>query len=129
PPDGSSPLTILSRLPRISRTNNSSSLVEWSTAWMRRRLLLASNVQFYVLRLCRLVISCFALGCLSHAQGIMTTAAGGGWTFRGDGGPASAAQLATVEGMALDAAGNLYAADSENHVVIKVSPGRALTVV
>jgi trimeric autotransporter adhesin len=69
------------------------------------------------------------VGCAAYAQGIITTIAGAGWSFRGDGGRAADAQLATVEGMALDSAGNLYAADSENHVVVRITPGRSLVVI
>src|SRR5690349_13521081 len=63
------------------------------------------------------------LASAAFAQGIITTVAGAGWSFRGDGGRAADAQLATVEGMALDASGNLYAADSENHVIVRITPG------
>ena len=38
----------------------------------------------------------------------------------GDGGAAAAAQLKLPEGVALDAAGNLYIADSRNHRIRKV---------
>jgi len=47
--------------------------------------------------------------------GIITTIAGDGeWRFAGDGGPASAASLAYDDGLAFDATGNLYIADSTN---------------
>jgi sugar lactone lactonase YvrE len=42
--------------------------------------------------------------------------------FAGDGGPASEAQLAEAAGVALDASGTLYIADTGNHRVRKVSP-------
>jgi hypothetical protein len=47
----------------------------------------------------------------------------------GDGGPATLAQLSTPRGLALDAAGNLYIADSLNHRVRRVAPGGTLTTV
>src|SRR5438094_649295 len=55
--------------------------------------------------------------------GILTTAAGnGGWGSSGDGGPAVSARLAIPRGVALDAAGNLFIADSGNHEVRKITP-------
>jgi sugar lactone lactonase YvrE len=56
------------------------------------------------------------------ATKIITTVAGGGSTSSiGDGGPATAASLAKPNTVALDAAGNLYIADSDNHRIRKVS--------
>jgi trimeric autotransporter adhesin len=53
---------------------------------------------------------------------IITTIAGGGSTSSiGDGGPANAASLASPNTVALDAAGNLYIADSRNNRIRKVS--------
>jgi sugar lactone lactonase YvrE len=53
---------------------------------------------------------------------IITTIAGGGSTSSiGDGGPATAASLSGPNTVALDAAGNLYIADSGNHRIRKVS--------
>ena len=53
--------------------------------------------------------------------GIITTVAGNGtFGYAGDGGPASLAVLDTPSGVAVDAAGNLYIADSYNHRVRRV---------
>ena len=53
--------------------------------------------------------------------GIITTVAGTGEQgFGGDGGPATAAQLAGPVGVALDGAGNLFIADSDNSRVRRV---------
>jgi uncharacterized protein (TIGR03437 family) len=61
--------------------------------------------------------------------GIITTVAGDGASgFSGDGGPAVSAQLAFPSGVAVDAAGNLYIADSGNNRVRKVSGGIITTV-
>ena len=47
------------------------------------------------------------------ATGVITTVAGNGaWIFQGDGGPALAASLEQISGIALDAAGDLYIADA-----------------
>jgi sugar lactone lactonase YvrE len=61
------------------------------------------------------------------SQGIITTAAGGGSEV-GDSGPATAAQLNAPIGLALDTAGNLYIADSDNFRVRRVSNGTITTV-
>ena len=53
--------------------------------------------------------------------GVITTVAGtGAGGFAGDGGPATAAQLNTAQGMRTDAAGNLLIADSANHRIRRV---------
>jgi uncharacterized protein (TIGR03437 family) len=64
-------------------------------------------------------------------SGTITTAAGTGIAgFGGDGGPATAAQLAFPAGLALDGAGNLYIADSQNQRIRKVlSNGAIVTVI
>jgi len=58
--------------------------------------------------------------------GTITTIAGTGLRgVRGDNGPATAAQLADPSGVAVDAQGNLYIADTGNHRVRKVWIGPA----
>jgi sugar lactone lactonase YvrE len=55
---------------------------------------------------------------VSSATGTITTIAGTGAPgFSGDGGPATAAQLDLPTALALDASGNLYVADTNNHRV------------
>src|SRR4051812_5219970 len=71
---------------------------------------------------------------VSRAQGVtpksvITTVAGGAWAFRGDGQPATQAGLSTIQGIALDSAGNVYVADTDNFLVEKISPTGVLTVV
>src|SRR5664279_4680928 len=39
----------------------------------------------------------------------------------GDGGPATAAQISTIQGIAIDRWGNLYLSDTANHRVRKIS--------
>ena len=60
--------------------------------------------------------------------GVITTFAGTGLPgFTGDTGQATAAQLSTPAGVAVDAAGNVYIADSFNHRVRKVDPTGVIT--
>ncbi len=52
---------------------------------------------------------------------IWTLAGTGGPGYSGDGGPANKAQLNSPAGLAVDSAGNVYIADTENHVIRRVS--------
>jgi sugar lactone lactonase YvrE len=62
--------------------------------------------------------------------GVISTAAGSGAAgFGGDGGPALSAQLNYPAGVAADAAGNIFIADTRNHRVRKVTPGGVITTV
>jgi trimeric autotransporter adhesin len=60
---------------------------------------------------------------VAAATGIITTVAGlpGGSGFSGDGGPAVKAHLNHPFGIAADASGNLYIADTQNNVIREVS--------
>lgn len=60
---------------------------------------------------------------------MITTVAGNGIAgFSGDNGPAVDAQLNHPQGLGVDAAGNLYIADSDNLRVRKVSNGFITTI-
>jgi sugar lactone lactonase YvrE len=66
---------------------------------------------------------------LDAATGALTLVAGNGTAgFSGDNGPAVGAQLAYPQGVAVDAAGNVYIADSGNSRIRKVSNGVITTV-
>ncbi len=56
------------------------------------------------------------------AQNIYTFAGSTVWGFYGDSGPAINAQLYNPTGVAIDAAGNIYIADSQNHRIRKITP-------
>ncbi len=63
-------------------------------------------------------------------DGVITTVAGNGIPrFTGDGGSATSASLAFPYGVALDAAGNLYIADTANHRIRQLSPSGIITTV
>jgi sugar lactone lactonase YvrE len=70
-------------------------------------------------------------------NGIITTIAGGAlnmygesWGFAGDGGPATNAQMDSPLSVAVDSAGNLFIADSNNNRIreVKAADGRIITV-
>jgi len=62
--------------------------------------------------------------------GVISTFAGNGTAgYSGDGGPAVSAQVSQPEGLVVDAAGNLYIADSENNRIRKVTPSGVISTV
>ncbi len=64
------------------------------------------------------------------SSGNIASVAGNGLIgFSGDGGQALRAQMNSPEGVAVDAAGNLYVADTGNNVVRRVSPAGVITTV
>ena len=59
---------------------------------------------------------------ITVATGVITTVAGNGSSgFAGDGGAATSAGLSYPSGVALDSAGNLYIADTNNHRIRKIT--------
>ncbi len=63
-------------------------------------------------------------------SGIISTVAGNGTPgFSGDGGPATSAGLGSARGVAADAAGNLFIADTNNQRIRKVSADGIITTV
>src|SRR5437867_5265076 len=66
------------------------------------------------------------------ANGTVTILAGSPYGldgYSGDGGPANAAELAGPAGIARDAAGNFYIADTLNHRIRKVTPTGVITTI
>lgn len=63
------------------------------------------------------------------ANGIITTVAGGGTSYPGDGGAATNAQLYDPLGMAVDVAGNLFFADTFHNRIRKVGTNGIITTI
>jgi uncharacterized protein (TIGR03437 family) len=62
-------------------------------------------------------------------DGNVTTVVGSGLSgYSGDGGPATAARLNHPRGVAVDSAGNIYIADTYNHVIRMVTGGKIYTI-
>ncbi|MCZ6489067.1 MAG: SMP-30/gluconolactonase/LRE family protein, partial [Acidobacteria bacterium] len=67
---------------------------------------------------------------VASADGTIATLAGNNeFKFAGDGGPGTLAALDLPQGIAVDAAGNLFIADQENHRIRKLSPDGTITTV
>jgi uncharacterized protein (TIGR03437 family) len=65
---------------------------------------------------------------VSPATGIVSTVAGNKTSgFIGDGGPATAAELKSVDGVALDSSGNIYIAETDGARIRKVAPNGIIT--
>ena len=67
----------------------------------------------------------------THGTGAVTDVAGTGFIgYTGDGGPATSAKLYFPSGVAIDAAGNMYIADTFNHVIrlVNVDTNKITTV-
>ncbi|HTM00143.1 MAG TPA: hypothetical protein VL503_03325 [Candidatus Omnitrophota bacterium] len=64
---------------------------------------------------------------VTAATGTITTIAGTGAGYSGDGGPATAAKLRAPQGLHLASTGDLYVADAGNHVVRKISAAGIIT--
>ncbi len=63
-------------------------------------------------------------------DGFIQSVAGNGTAgFSGDGGPATAARLALPDGVAVDAAGNIYIADTANHRIREVTPNGVIQTI
>jgi sugar lactone lactonase YvrE len=66
---------------------------------------------------------------VTHAGMITTIAGNGNNGFSGDGGQATSAQLSWPRSVAVDSAGNLYIADTQNNRIRKVTPAGLITTV
>jgi sugar lactone lactonase YvrE len=66
---------------------------------------------------------------ITKSTGFITTVAGNGTSgFSGDGGPATAAKLSFLDGVAVDANGAIYIADTGNNRIRKVTPSTGLPI-
>ena len=72
----------------------------------------------------------FCLLCsAASAQNVITTYAGTDFVFDGNGKPATQGQLGRISSVGVDAAGNVYTGDVENHLVYRIAPDGVLSVV
>ena len=74
------------------------------------------------------LLACVAASPLA-AQGIITTLAGADWVFPGDGGSALDAPLGGISGLSLDDNGELFLADPDNLMLMRVDPDGTLEVI
>jgi trimeric autotransporter adhesin len=65
----------------------------------------------------------------THSQSLITTFAGTSWAFPASTMPALSAPLGAPTGVALDSLGDIYVADSDNNLVLKVSTNGSIKVV
>ena len=66
---------------------------------------------------------------LASGGNISTVAGNGNYSYSGDSGQATSAQLNTPQAVAVDSSGNLYIADAANNVVRKVTAGGVISTI
>ena len=76
---------------------------------------------------CVLVLVCTAPVVLG--QRIITTSAGTDWVFNADGKPAETAPIGQISQIATNAIGELFIADSDNHLILKIDLNRTMRVI
>ena len=79
----------------------------------------------------RLISALLLMLCTGPAglcQGVITTIAGTDWVFPQTALPALAAPLGAIQGVAVDTQGNIYVADPDNSMVMRIAPGGMLSV-
>ena len=75
------------------------------------------------------LLSCLGFCSQANGQsGIITTVVGGGSSSLGDSGPATSASLWLPRGVAVDASGNLFIADTDNDRIREVSASVSASV-
>lgn len=78
----------------------------------------------------RVALSLVFCAAFVHAQGTITTIAGGGqFQVTGVGSPATNVPLGGIGGVATDPQGNVYAVDATNFIVVKIATTGVLTIV
>jgi len=117
----------------MSSWHNSRVQVSFSLTWFSSKHLVGPMRSLLALAL--MVIPVLVMGVLSPSAAdtpvaIIQTAAGNGTSaFSGDNGAAAKASLSEPFGVAVDAVGNLYIADTSNHRIRKVDTSGMITTV
>jgi trimeric autotransporter adhesin len=75
------------------------------------------------------LVAIFSIYSISSAQMITTIGGNGVVGYSGNGGPATDAELDTPNGMGIDAAGNVYSANTTSNCITKISTSGILTIV
>src|SRR5258708_21819765 len=91
---------------------------------LRRKTMLLRRLAIYGL----IAFLSIAASISAHAQRTISTVAGSSWIFPASVTSAKSAPLGEMYAMAIDPAGNVFAADAGNHIIIKVTPNGTLSV-
>jgi len=79
---------------------------------------------------CLVVLSCFRAGAAADApRALYRIETVAGSSQNGDGGPATAAQIGSIQGLAVDRLGNVYLSDTDHHRVRKIDVHGVITTI
>jgi uncharacterized protein (TIGR03437 family) len=78
--------------------------------------------------LIRIIFLLIAVVCATAAERVVVTVAGTDRVFQGDGEQATEVCLGGIRSVAVDSQGNVFAADPDNHLILRVSPDGRITV-
>ena len=99
-----------------------------ASAWQSRALLLVRTPALLVGILASIAVAGPLIGSAAAAPPVLTVIAGTGTDGPGVPGPAVSSTLNDLEGVGVDAAGNIYVPDNAGHRILKITPGGTLSV-